>query len=62
MSVMLLGGAPLDGERHIWWNFVSSSRETIDEAGRAWTRREFPVISGDDREFVPLPERVGRIR
>ena len=60
--VMLLGGAPLDGERHIWWNFISSSRDTIEEAGRAWGAREFAVIPGDTQEFVPLPERIGRIR
>lgn len=60
--VMLLGGKPLDGERHIWWNFVSSSRETIDKAGLAWKAREFPLVRGDEVEFVPLPERVGKIR
>lgn len=60
--VMLLGGARLDGERHVWWNFVSSSRETLSEAGRAWKEREFPPIPGDDKEFVPLPELRGRIR
>ena len=60
--IVLLGGAPLDGDRHIWWNFVSSQRETIEEAGRAWSRREFPLIPGDEEEFVPLPDRIGRIR
>ena len=60
--VMLLGGAPLDGERHIWWNFVSSSRETIEEAGRAWSGREFATIPGDAKELIPLPERIGKIR
>jgi len=55
--LMLLGGAPLDGERHIWWNFVSSSREKIERAKLAWKSGAFPKIPGDDREFVPLPER-----
>jgi len=55
--VMLLGGAPLDGERHIFWNFVSSSRERIERAKDEWRERRFPDIPGDDREFIPLPER-----
>jgi redox-sensitive bicupin YhaK (pirin superfamily) len=52
--VMLLGGDSL-GERHIFWNFVSSSRERIEEAKRAWRERRFPVVPGDEVEFVPLP-------
>lgn len=59
---MLLGGAPLDGERHIWWNFVSSSRERIEEAKRAWKERRFAPIPGDADEFVPLPPEIGRPR
>jgi redox-sensitive bicupin YhaK (pirin superfamily) len=54
--VLLLGGAPLDGERHIWWNFVSSSNERIEEAKRCWKERAFPVVPGDETEFVPLPD------
>jgi redox-sensitive bicupin YhaK (pirin superfamily) len=54
--VMLLGGAHLDGERHIWWNFVSSSRERIERAKHDWKEMRFPKIPGDDSEFVPLPE------
>jgi redox-sensitive bicupin YhaK (pirin superfamily) len=53
--VMLLGGAPLDGERHIEWNFVSSSLERIERAKDDWQNQRFPTISGDDREFIPLP-------
>lgn len=54
--LMLCGGAPMDGERHVWWNFVSSSRERINEAKRAWRAGEF-VLPPDDRdEFIPLPE------
>ena len=54
--VMLVGGAPLDGERHIWWNFVSSSKERIDRAKDDWRNGRFGKIPGDDREFIPLPE------
>jgi redox-sensitive bicupin YhaK (pirin superfamily) len=54
--VMLLGGAPLDGPRHIWWNFVSSSRDRIERAKQEWRDGAFGVIPGDDKEFIPLPE------
>lgn len=54
--VMLLGGAPIGGSRHIWWNFVSSSKERIEQAKRDWTERRFGKIPGDDVEFIPLPE------
>ncbi|HEX7727068.1 MAG TPA: pirin family protein [Rhizomicrobium sp.] len=55
--VMLLGGAPLDGERHVWWNFVASSRERIEKAKDDWKSGRFAKIPGDDKEFIPLPER-----
>ena len=55
--VMLLGGAPLDGRRHIWWNFVSSAKERIEQAKRDWKEERFPKVPGDEEEFVPLPER-----
>lgn len=51
--VMVIGGAAL-GERHIWWNFVSSSRERIDQAGDDWREGRFDKVPGDD-EFIPLP-------
>jgi redox-sensitive bicupin YhaK (pirin superfamily) len=54
--VVLLGGAPLDGRRHIHWNFVSSSRERIERARRDWRDRRFPTVPGDEVEFVPLPD------
>ena len=54
--VMLLGGAKLDGERHIWWNFVSSSKDRIERAKQEWRDGEFGLIPGDDKEFIPLPE------
>ncbi|MGH8298323.1 MAG: pirin family protein [Steroidobacteraceae bacterium] len=54
--VALLGGAPLDGERHIFWNFVSSSQARIEQAKRDWREGRFPKVPGDDQEFIPLPE------
>jgi redox-sensitive bicupin YhaK (pirin superfamily) len=54
--LMLLGGAPLDGERHVWWNFASSSKERIEKAKRDWKEGRFPKVPGDEREFIPLPE------
>jgi len=54
--VMLLGGAKLDGERHIWWNFVSSSKDRIERAKQEWKEGKFGLIPGDDKEFIPLPE------
>ena len=53
--VALIGGAPLDGERHIWWNFVSSSRERIERAKRDWKEGRFVPVPGET-EFIPLPE------
>ena len=54
--VMLLGGAPLDVPRHIWWNFVSSSPDRIERAKQEWKDGAFGLIPGDDKEFIPLPE------
>lgn len=54
--VMLLGGAPLAGARHIYWNFVSSSLDRIETAKAAWQAGDFAKIPGDDVEFIPLPE------
>ncbi|NNF90701.1 MAG: pirin family protein [Boseongicola sp.] len=61
--VMLLGGETLEGPRYIWWNFVASSKERIEEAKEAWRRENwagnplFHLPPGDDAEFVPLPEK-----
>ena len=52
--VMVVGGANL-GERHIWWNFVSSSRERIEQASDDWREKRFASVPGDD-EFIPLPD------
>lgn len=54
--VMLLGGAPLDGPRHLWWNFVSSSKDRIERGKSDWKAGRFGKIPGDDVEFIPLPE------
>ena len=53
---VLIGGAPVDGERHIWWNFVSSSPERIEKAKSDWKEGRFGLVPGDEREFIPLPE------
>ncbi|RCK35657.1 pimeloyl-CoA dehydrogenase [Thalassospira xiamenensis] len=53
--VMLLGGLPV-GYRHIWWNFVSSSKERIDKAKADWAAGRFPQIPGED-DIIPLPGR-----
>ena len=61
--LMVLGGATLNGPRYIWWNFVASSRERIEEAKAAWGRGDwadnprFRLPPGDEDEFIPLPER-----
>jgi redox-sensitive bicupin YhaK (pirin superfamily) len=54
--LMLLGGAPLEGARHIWWNFVSSSKERIEQAKVDWKAGRFAKVPGDS-EFIPLPDR-----
>ncbi len=53
--IMLLGGAAMDGERHIWWNFVSSWRERIEQAMEDWREGRFASVPGDP-EFIPLPQ------
>jgi redox-sensitive bicupin YhaK (pirin superfamily) len=52
---MLLGGAPLDGPRFLWWNFVSSNRERIEHAKRDWAAGRFDAVPGET-EFIPLPD------
>lgn len=52
--VMLCGGAPLDGPRHMFWNFVSSSRDRIEKAKDDWKSGRFDPVPDDD-EFIPLP-------
>jgi len=54
---LVLGGEPMDGPRHIWWNFVSSSKERIDQAKEDWRQMRFDTVPGDADEFIPLPGR-----
>jgi redox-sensitive bicupin YhaK (pirin superfamily) len=54
---VILGGAPMDGPRHIWWNFVSSRKERIEQAKADWKAGHFDKVPGDEIEFIPLPER-----
>ena len=54
--VMLCGGAPLDGPRHVWWNFVSSRRDRIRQARDDWKAGRFDLPPDDRDEFIPLPE------
>ena len=53
--VVLLGGAPLDGPRYIWWNYVASSEALLEQAREAWREQRYPMVKGDP-EFIPLPE------
>ena len=54
--VILVGGAPMDGPRHIWWNFVSSRKERIESAKADWKAGRFDIVPSDNKEFIPLPE------
>lgn len=54
--VMLLGGEAFGTPRHVWWNFVSSSRDRINQAKEDWKAGRFPMVPGDSDEFIPLPE------
>ncbi|GAB4197038.1 MAG: pirin family protein [Thalassobaculales bacterium] len=53
--LVLLGGATMDGPRHIWWNFVSSRPERIEQAKADWKAGRFPMVPAES-EFIPLPE------
>lgn len=54
--VMLLGGEAFTTPRHVWWNFVSSSRERINQAKADWKAGRFPKVPGDEVEWIPIPE------
>jgi redox-sensitive bicupin YhaK (pirin superfamily) len=54
--LMLLGGGAFSSPRHVFWNFVSSSRDRINQAKEDWKALRFPLIPGDDEEFIPIPE------
>ena len=65
VRLLLLGGAAMDGPRYMFWNFVASSRERLEQAKDDWRARRFAAVAGDETEFIPLPEervaaRVGR--
>jgi redox-sensitive bicupin YhaK (pirin superfamily) len=53
---IIAGGEPLDGPRHLWWNFVSSSQERIEQAKADWRAGKFGLVPHDDQEFIPLPD------
>ena len=55
-NIMTFGGEAFPEKRHMWWNFVSSSKERIEEAKKQWTEQKFdPVVN--ETEFIPLPSR-----
>lgn len=54
--MMFLGGAALEGPRYIWWNFVSSRKERIEDAKEDWKSGRFKPVPGET-EFIPLPEK-----
>ena len=53
---MLCGGEPLDGPRFVFWNFVSSRRDRIQQAKEDWRERRFATVPGDDLERIEIPE------
>jgi redox-sensitive bicupin YhaK (pirin superfamily) len=55
--IAILGGAALEGPRHIWWNFVSSRKDRIEQAKADWKAARFAIVPGDEVEFIPLPDR-----
>jgi redox-sensitive bicupin YhaK (pirin superfamily) len=54
---VILGGAAMDGPRHLWWNFVSSRKDRIEQAKAEWAAGHFAKVPGDEIEFIPLPEK-----
>jgi len=56
-KVMLMGGEAFADRRYVWWNFVSSSRERINQAKEDWQQGRFPKVPGDEVEFIPLPRK-----
>jgi redox-sensitive bicupin YhaK (pirin superfamily) len=59
--VMLLGGEAFTTKRHVWWNFVSSSRERINQAKDDWRAGRFPLVPGDSDEFIPIPDQPNTV-
>lgn len=60
--LMLYGGEPMEGPRYIWWNFVSSRPERIEQAKEEWARGRFQTVPGDETQFIPLPDGPGKPR
>jgi redox-sensitive bicupin YhaK (pirin superfamily) len=56
VRLMLLGGEGMDGPRHIWWNFVSSSKDRIEAAKNDWKLGRFDKVFSDEKDFIPLPD------
>ncbi len=56
VHLVIIGGEPLEGPRHLYWNFVSSSKDRIEIAKKKWKDRTFPMVPGET-EFIPLPEK-----
>lgn len=56
VRMMVLGGAAMDGPRYIFWNFVASDKERLEQAKLDWKEGRFPKVPGDSKEFIPLPE------
>ena len=54
--MVVIGGAAMDGPRHIWWNFVSSRKDRIEAAKADWKSGRFDPVPGDTAEFIPLPD------
>jgi len=55
-QMMLFGGASIGSKRYIWWNFVSSSKERIEQAREEWRTAKFDIVPGDETEYIPLPK------
>jgi redox-sensitive bicupin YhaK (pirin superfamily) len=58
--VMLLGGEAFTSPRHVYWNFVSSRPDRIEQAKEDWAAGRFPIVPGDEEEFIPLPDRANQ--
>ncbi len=54
--ISLVGGAVMDGPRYVWWNFVSSRKDRIEQAKADWRQKRFDSVPGDEAEFIPLPD------
>lgn len=56
-KIMLLGGEAFSSHRYVYWNFISSSRDRIEQAKDDWRAGRFPLVPGDTEEFIPLPDK-----